>query len=692
MKKFFYILLPISLLLCGCDKNKSSTTNGSIALIDSTEFFLQLANSDTIAPKKRLLYSQRLYKQLIDEPNDSLNRINLFKVANRFYNLNDLYQYKQVSSDILERALSEKDTLSIAKAHIYLGDYYKSTTVKDSALYNYVRAEKIYQVLRDNKNLAQVKISQAEVQWHENDYFASESSALEALKYLRNSNDLEKEHEALVLLGIICNAQKDYKNALQYLNRALEIAQNNSLQSATPTATTLNNIGNVYQVSNNNELAIQNFERALETKNLHQENPTLYSILLDNLAYSKFKIGQTDREIEKLFLKSIEIKDSLKNYSGVSFSQARLGEFYYSRGKIDTALKITRQALENADKSGSAINKLLPLKQLSSYDIPESKIYSDLYIKINDSVQLAERAIQDKFARIQFETDEISLQKDKLAEQNRNLLLFFVGTVMIGLLLFVIRTQRAKNRELMLKQAQQKANEDIYNLMLSQQNKIEEGRIREKKRIAQELHDGVLSRLFGARLNLDSLNKMDGDEAMEKRNNYLTELKNIEQDLRDISHDLNREKFVLINNFLAIFNDLLEEQAANFDPQVESNIDEGIPWEKISNTLKINLYRIVQETLQNINKYAKATKIKIDLTARDATLYLEVSDNGRGFSVDRKSKGIGLQNILSRTEECDGQLDIKSKKGKGTTISIAFPTENKSNSEPPLANIQPIIA
>lgn len=662
------------------------------SVADSTEILLQLANNDTIASEKRLQYSEKLYRQLINEPNDSLNRINLFKVANRFYNLNNLYQYKLVSVDILERALSEKDTVSIAKAYVYLGDYYKNTTVKDSALYNYVRAEKIYQVLRDNKNLAQVKINQAEVQWHENDYFASESSALEALKYLRNSKDLQKEHEALVLLGIICNAQKDYKNALQYLGRALDIAENNSLQSATPTATTLNNIGNVYQGANNNELAIKNFERALQTANLHEENPILYSILLDNLAYSKFKTGQNDRETERLFLKSIEIKDSLKNYSGVSFSQTRLGEFYYSLGKTESALKVTQEALVNANKSGSVINKLLPLKQLSSYDIPESKAYSALYIKINDSVQLAERAIQDKFARIQFETDEISLQKDKLAEQNRNLLLFFVGTVMIGLLLFVIRTQRAKNRELMLKQAQQKANEDIYNLMLSQQNKIEEGRIREKKRIAQELHDGVLSRLFGARLNLDSLNKMDGDEAMEKRNNYLTELKNIEQDLRDISHDLNREKFVLINNFLAILNDLLEEQAANFEPQVETSIDDDIRWEKISNTLKINLYRIVQEALQNINKYAKATKIKVELTTRGAALYLEVSDNGQGFSVDRKSKGIGLQNILSRAQECDGQLEIKSRKGKGTTISITFPTENKSNPEPPLANIQPIIA
>jgi hypothetical protein len=102
------------------------------------------------------------------------------------------------------------------------------------------------------------------------------------------------------------------------------------------------------------------------------------------------------------------------------------------------------------------------------------------YIKISDSIQLEERKSKDKFARIAFETDEIILEKDKLAEQNRSLLYFFVGSLFVGLLLFVIRTQRAKNRELLLKQQQQKANEDIYNLMISQQATIEESRTKEK--------------------------------------------------------------------------------------------------------------------------------------------------------------------------------------------------------------------
>ena len=87
---------------------------------------------------------------------------------------------------------------------------------------------------------------------------------------------------------------------------------------------------------------------------------------------------------------------------------------------------------------------------------------------------------------------------------------------MLGLFLYIIKAQKTKNRELLFKQEQQKVNEEIYNLMISQQNTIETNRIKEKKRVAQELHDGVLGRMFGVRMNLDSLNKFNDEPAVEK--------------------------------------------------------------------------------------------------------------------------------------------------------------------------------
>jgi len=214
-----------------------------------------------------------------------------------------------------------------------------------------------------------------------------------------------------------------------------------------------------------------------------------------------------------------------------------------------------------------------------------------------------------------------------------------MGTMVIGGFLFFMRAQRARSRELILRQSQQRANEEIYKLIITQQNKLEEGRVLEKSRIAKELHDGVLGRMFGLRLNLDGLNQRTDEEAINERVRCLDELKTIEQDLREISHELSREKYVLINNFVAIVNNLLEEQAKVNKASLSTKMDPNIDWDLLSNTTKINLYRILQESLQNINKYAKATSIKVEFKKdKKGNLILNIADDGIGFEVDKKVK------------------------------------------------------
>ena len=303
--------------------------------------------------------------------------------------------------------------------------------------------------------------------------------------------------------------------------------------------------------------------------------------------------------------------------------------------------------------------------------------YYEKYNSLNDSIQLAERNSKDRFARIQLETDEILQQNDALETRNRNLLLVFIITVIILGLLFVVRAQRAKTRELLFKQAQQKANEEIYNLMISQQAVIDENRTLEKKRLAQDLHDGVLGRMFGLRLNLDSLNHSTDENAPQKRNELLNELKTIEQDIREISHDLSREKQELVNNFVSIVHNLIEEQQVNHGSEVELFVDKTIPWDKLANNAKINLYRMLQEGLQNINKYAQAKNIIVEIKKIEESVSLMIKDDGVGFDVSKKAKGIGMQNMLSRTKECGGIITVESKKGSGTKIEINIPIEIK---------------
>lgn len=668
---FFFILLFI---FC-TKKSENRLLNSNYK--DSLSYFITSAKDNEIPLPKRLFYNKKALSILTNSHNTLSNRNNLYFVSGNFYSLYKPEEQKISNNLMLKRAIEAKDTINIAKAYNLIGKYKNDVGENDSSFYYYTKAEKLFLKINDNNHLSQNYINKAFIQLTINDYAGCEYSAIKSLMFMKKNEDFRSEYDALNLVGISSNELKDYDNAIIYHNKALNVIQSNEEKDKNNLReNSLNNIGVVYQNMNNHQVAKKYFVKALQNKNLYKNSPELLAILFDNLAYSKFKLFDSV-SLPNLFLKSLKIRDSLKLNSGVIVNKIHLSEYYFSKKDNKTSEKYAFEALKLAKSTKFSGDILAALQQISIVDTIKSASYSKEYIKINDSIQLEERKAKDKFARIAFETDEIIQQKDKLTEQNRTLLYFFIGTLFLGILLFVIRTQRAKNRELLLKQQQQKINEEIYNLMISQQATIEENRVKEKKRIAQELHDGVLGRLFGARLNLDSLNRFNDEDSIISRFNYLTELKNIEQDIREISHDLNREKYVLINNFVAIVSNLLEEQANSFDPDLSSSLDETIQWDKVSNAVKINLYRILQESLQNINKYANAKHIAVELKKDEEYIFLKIKDDGIGFDINTKKKGIGLQNMQSRVDECEGKFEIKSKKGKGTTTIVSVPIEKK---------------
>ncbi|TDE55019.1 tetratricopeptide repeat protein [Flavobacterium sp. GT3P67] len=676
LKNSYYIFLLLLLVCSGCvKKGKVIATVGSPE--DSITSYLSFAKDNSLSLLKKQEYNKKAFVIIISQPNDSMNKVKLFRVANRYYNMGDWKGYKETVHLVLENSKSSKDSVNMAKGYVYLGDYYSSQAVSDSAFLYYSKAEKIYRPLQDNYNLAKTLFNKANLQYIEGDFMGSELAVFNALRAIKGGKAIDVVYDSYNLLGIVYNEREEYDRALEYHTKALANIDETVLPSVFQSrATSLNNLGYVYQNMNKYKEAKKYFEQGLEQKNLISDKPFVYAMLLDNLAYSKFKLKES-KGLPELFYQSLKLRDSLQLTAGIILNKIHLSEYFASKGDTLRAMEYSKEALATAQSSKNSQNVLASLKQLAIIEPKKAAVYNKEYIHINDSLQKAERKMGEKFSRIEYETDKIKDENTNLEVQNRNLVFIFSGLAMLGLFIFVIKAQKTKNRELLFKQQQQEANEEIYNLMISQQNTIEGIRIKEKKRVAQELHDGVLGRMFGIRMNLDSLNKIHDGTAVEKRNNYLTELKSIEQDIREISHDLNREKSELINNFVAIVDNLLEEQKKTFKPKLFTSIDRSIKWELLSNSIKINLYRIIQESLQNINKYAEANTIKVELKKIEDDLFLTISDDGNGFDVNKSKKGIGLQNIQSRTIECNGTVDIKSKKGNGTIITIAVPFENK---------------
>lgn len=660
------------LVFFGCTQ-KNTENQPATSSEDSLSNYLSKANDFSSTTKKRQEYIQKAFDIIINQPNDSLQRVNLFRVANRYYNLNNWKKYHEISQIVLEKAKNSNDTVSTAKAYSYLGDYYGAQGVSDTAFSFYNKAEKMYLKHNDNLDLAKTRLNKALLQYRESDYLGSEISALKALRVLKGEKADDIVYEINNLLGLLYNELGEYDKAVEFHNKALSLNNETIPIEIQSKATSMNNMGLVYQNLNNHRQATSYFQKGLEQKkDLIKYKPFVYALLLDNLGYSRFKLRESNG-LPDLFYESLKLRDSLQLTTGVIISKIHLSEYFASKNDTVKATQYSNEALVTARKSKNTRNLLLPLKQLAVIEPTKAAIYNKEYIHINDSLQKADRNIAEKFTRIEYETDEIKQENTDLTTQNRNLVYVFGSVLILGMFLYIIKAQKAKNRELLFKQEQQKVNEEIYNLMISQQSNVESIRIKEKKRVAQELHDGVLGRMFGVRMNLDSLNKIYDESASHQRTSYLTELKNIEQDIREISHDLNREKSELINNFVAIVDNLFEDQKKTFKSKLVSNIDSNIKWESISNANKINLYRIIQESLQNINKYANAKAIKVEFKKEIDYLFLQISDDGIGFNVNKAKKGIGLQNMLSRINECNGTFEIRSKKGEGTIITVTVP-------------------
>ena len=100
---------------------------------------------------------------------------------------------------------------------------------------------------------------------------------------------------------------------------------------------------------------------------------------------------------------------------------------------------------------------------------------------------------------------------------------------------------------------------------------------------------------------------------------------------------------------------------------------------RVSTKFNLNVFRIVQEQLNNIIKHANASKVKIGLSQNKSAIILTISDNGSGFDVAKKRKGIGIKNIKSRAEFYNGKADFVSQPGNGCVLTVTFPAADSSD-------------
>ncbi|WP_169671485.1 tetratricopeptide repeat-containing sensor histidine kinase [Flavivirga algicola] len=574
--------------------------------------------------------------------------------------------------------LKPSDSSSIADINYSIGDIYrKNTRFTDSAFIYYYNAEKIYRSINNKFKLAKALYGISVILKNEKEFTESEVISAQILTLLesmeQNNSVLELKSYVYNNLGIVFKELDEFDEAVVYHKKSLKLKKKINIKNKDLIVnSSIVNLANTYKKAGKYKLAINYYEQILKNKNLIDKYPYVYSLVLDNYAHTLYLAKETEK-LPKLYIKALRVSDSISSqgYNSIIINQ-HLAEYYHDYENKDSALYYGYKAKEISEKyhNDDLLKSLMLLSRIE--DDSMALVHSHDYIKLNDSLQKNERAVRNKFARIRFETQQIERENIRITKERLWLLIISVVVVISSLLLYMVIMQRNKNKELKFIQKQQETNEEIYNLMLSQNESIEEARTQEKKRISEELHDGVLGRLFGTRLSLDSLNMSNSTEAIKTRGQYIDELKEIEQDIRKVSHELNTD-FVSGSGFIDIIKTFLETQTAAYNLNYKLVHDDDINWDEVSNKNKIHTYRIIQESLHNIHKHAHATEVNISFKLKNNVICLKMSDNGSGFDVNKAKSGIGLKNMNSRINEISGSLNITSKIDVGTTVTIKVP-------------------
>ena len=664
MKQFIVVVLCILLIGCNSDADKSFSN-------EKIDFYFNEAYNTNLSNQQRLKYvDSALIIVEKQNNNDTLKTKNYFKVANRYFMLLEYQKYKEVTKKILTKSEFENDSLSIAKAEYYLGDYYFALSKNDSAYYYFLSAEKKYKTTSDKANLANAILHKAYILLYEKDFLGSETETIRVLNIANEINDNSLIYECYVNLGSSLLGLGNFKKALDYHLKALEKIESveDKNYHSILRAQTYNNIGFVYLSMNQFDDAIKNFSLGLKIENIKNLHLVLYTALLDNYAYSNFK-NKTSSD-EKDFIESLKIRDSINDVAGKVNSRIHLTEYYLSQKDTLKALQYNEEANRLAKESKYNKEVLQTLDFYTQLKPKEGLKYAKEYIKLSDSLQQQERLTRNKLARIEFETDEIIIEKEAISNRFRVILISSMLVISFGILFYIILYQRSKHRELLFSQEQQKANEEIYKLMLDKQEELEEAKKREQLRISQDLHDNILNKLAGIRFNLFALTQKPDESVIKRSIEYIDKIQSVESEIRTVAHELNFESFLNKGNYRSILEQLLQNQKETYQTNCDCTISSDEAIESLSALVKMNIYRIIQETLNNINKHANATTISLQLYVKEGFLYLSIADDGVGFNVAKSKSGIGLKNIQSRVESINGKLKISSEINKGTKVFI----------------------
>jgi len=531
--------------------------------------------------------------------------------------------------------------------------------------------------------------------------------AIAQLESVTKNNTIPLQIKWNSKIGQLFSKNNNFPVALAYYNTAkeLSISSNDSLAIANAyfdigslNLTEYTNITYKEQrldvALDKKDAAFSNFNYLLENfknvKNTEKLFAKAYANFTGMYSYtSKFDKAEESAE------KAIEYYTKLKDTTSIIGVKINLGvsQIYQEKlGKAEQTYKDFLPLLKDTSNIKILYYKSVNFANLAhiyelqkrfeeSHDyLAKSHQLNLIYIEKTSNKTLEE--IEAKYNQDKARQEEIVKTNIEIEKREKEELWFGIaGLSGLSLLLFgtvLYRNSKLKARNLSLKLIQKEYNQqhELQKLKEQNQNKVLnatlDGRLKERKYIAQTLHDSVSALLSSANMHLQVVKKKSANpiDEVEKSQRIIGEAS---EKVRDLSHKLISAILLKFGLEHALFD--ICEKYSNQDLQFELEPEEKIP--RFSQDCEIKMHNITEECINNIIKHSKATKATISLKIKGNNLINEITDNGIGFDSSKinPESGIGLSQIIARIDSVGGVIKITSDKNKGTKIFIEVPID-----------------
>lgn len=554
------------------------------------------------------------------------------------------------------------------------GDY----NVLDSAIFYNKIAIDLNLKLNDNNTLLYLFNNNSKNYRKLGEYDKALKSSFNGLKIAEKIKNDYWIFQYTVALSNLYHDFENFEKGVFYGKKAFDLA---SSKKPLDVASALNVIAINYDDWQKPELALKYHKKVFEY--VKGKDTLLLFSTYNNIGNTLLK-QKKYKEAEAWILKAKkvnEINESKNtydvNYYDKSTYSINLAVIAYKLNHFEKAENLFKIAKQNCIKSNNA-EKIRDyyyqeyLFNKANKNLEEAIKSQDSYLKIRDSVFNLNRdkVITEIETKYQIANKEKIILQNKIEAKNKNtaILILILTSIFIGLIGYLIyRQQRLKNKqqnqEFLLKSAIKE---------IETQNELQEQRLS----ISRDLHDNIGAQLTFIISSVDNL-KFGNQKIDDKINNQLSKISNFTKatiiELRDTIWAMNGNEFTFEDLRSRIFNFIEKAQSVKEDIQFNFTIDASLKEDKITSIEGINIYRTIQEAINNAMKYANATTINVDVKSEENYYVISISDDGNGFDLQNTSQGNGLHNMKKRIEEINGKFDISSTENQGTTIEILIP-------------------